>query len=79
MNVRINKPKGIKGQKIFLLIHTGYDFDPTTLAVCTTRKMAESLIKEHYKNPENADFPWNGVRIVKTTINDWVNYGQNRR
>lgn len=72
---RINKNSdGTSGQKFFLLIHHGYDFDPTTLAICSSYEKAEEMRGDHYKVPENKDYPWNGVSIIGVFVDSWVEY-----
>lgn len=74
MNIKINNPKGIDGQKLYLMVHCGYDFDPTILAVCSSSKKATEMLKEHYENKENEDHPWNGVTLIEAIIDDWIDY-----
>ena len=59
---------------LWLLIHGGYDFEPTTLAVCSTKKRAEKMMVQHYAVPEHADHPWNKCWIEKATLDGWVPY-----
>lgn len=73
-NIRINKPKNIEGQKLYLLVHHGFDFEPTVLAVCSSEEKANEMFKEHYATPENKDMPWNGVALVVATMDDWIKY-----
>jgi len=71
---RMGTPKGLATQKLYLVVHGGFDFDPTTLCVCHTEKKAKQMIEEHYKKSENKDHPWNGVGIVEANLNDWIDY-----
>jgi len=57
---------------VYLIIHAGYDFDPTTLAVCSTLRQAKKMAQEHYALPTHADFPWNGVHIIKAKLDSWT-------
>lgn len=61
--------------ELFLLVHHGYDFDPQVLAICSSEGKAQQMYKEYRSNPNNIDFPWNGVSLVTTHLDEWVNYG----
>jgi len=74
MDLKINKPENLDTMKLFLLVHSGYDFDPTVLCVCDSIDQAKKRYKEHYAAEENSDFPWNGVSIVECNLNDWITY-----
>ena len=60
---------------MFLVMHGGYDFDPTTLAICSSREKADAMIAEHYAAKEDhADYPWNGCFVVEADLDAWVPY-----
>ena len=61
--------------KLYLLVHHGYDFDPTVIAICSSEKKANEMYKEYRSKPENDDFPWNGVSLVESNLDEFVDYG----
>ena len=62
--------------KVWLLIHSGYDFDPTTLAVCSDSKKARAMMAEHYSDPTHEDHPWNGCYVQEVETDAWVKYDE---
>lgn len=57
---------------VYLVVHCGYDFDPTTLAVCSTLENARKKVREHYRVKKHADQPWNGVVILPAPLDGWT-------
>lgn len=79
MPVRISEPFESDEQKLFLVVHGGYDFDPTVISICSSKEKAEEMLMKHYENPAHYDFPWNGCWILEAQLNNWIRYSEEEK
>ena len=73
------KVRSPRPDEYIALVHAGFDFDPVILGIYRSVEEANVARDRHYSNPENSDYPWNGVFFKRIRVGRRIRYGKHVR